>query len=277
MLRCWYYIWLLNNVDVKVGEGDLSVRLLVHSHDEIGQIYYYFNEMLENLNVLIKENYENKLIKKETELKYIQSQINEHFLYNTLDAIHWIAKKNDVPEISKIIFSLSKFFRMVLSEGDDTIPLAHIIEIFTHYVTLLNIRMEQKIMYSYHVDVGLENIKVLKYIFQPLLENAILHGIGNGETGDEVKVSFTRTANHTIRFSVSDNGIGIDPIHLQMIQKNICQDSFQAQDDKYFALTNINQQLRLFYGTDYSLCIESELGNGTTAYFEIPINDNGTM
>lgn len=256
-----------------VGDGDLSVRMETKSEDEIGQIYSNFNQMMDKLNQLIKENYETRLVKKETELKYIHSQINEHFLYNTLDSIHWIAKREHVPEISKIIFSLSKFFRMVLNEGSDTITISQVLEIFTAYIDLLNIRTDPKIMFSCELGDGMENFRVLKYVFHPLLENALLHGISGNKGDKKVMVIFQRIPGSLIRFTITDNGIGIPPEKLTAILSSIHSGSLPDTGEKYFALQNVNQQLNLFYGNDCNLSIESTVSVGTTVYFDIPIDD----
>lgn len=256
-----------------VGDGDLSVRMETKSEDEIGQIYSNFNQMMDKLNQLIKENYETRLVKKETELKYIHSQINEHFLYNTLDSIHWIAKREHVPEISKIIFSLSKFFRMVLNEGSDTITISQVLEIFTAYIDLLNIRTDPKIMFSCELGDGMENFRVLKYVFHPLLENALLHGISGNKGDKKVMVIFQRIPGSLIRFTITDNGIGIPPEKLTAILSSIHSGSLPDTGEKYFALQNVNQQLNLFYGNDCNLSIESTISVGTTVYFDIPIDD----
>lgn len=253
----------------RVGDGDLTVRLNARSKDEIGQIYNHFNQMMDKLNLLITENYETRLVKKETELKYIHSQINEHFLYNTLDSIHWIAKQKHVPEISRIIFSLSKFFRMVLSEGDDTITVAQVIHIFTHYIELLNIRTDPGIEFTYTIEEGLEDIQVLKYVFHPLLENALLHGVDQNEFEKKVTVLFQKISSDQIRFTIKDNGVGISPERLESILAHLHEDS-NLTEDKYFALSNINKQLNLFYGYECNLFIESTQNLGTTVYFDIP-------
>lgn len=256
-----------------VGDGDLSVRMETKSEDEIGQIYSNFNQMMDKLNLLIKENYETRLVKKETELKYIHSQINEHFLYNTLDSIHWIAKREHVPEISKIIFSLSKFFRMVLNEGSDTITISQVLEIFTAYIDLLNIRTDPQIIFSYELGAGMENYRVLKYVFHPLLENSLLHGISGNKDDKKVMVIFQRIPGCLIRFTITDNGIGIPPEKLTAILSSIHSGSLPETGEKYFALQNVNQQLNLFYGNNCNLSIESTVNVGTTVYFDIPIEN----
>lgn len=254
----------------RVESGDLRLRLSVTRNDEIGCIQAGFNRMLAGIENLIAENYEFLLAQKEMELKYIHTQINEHFLYNTLDSIHWIAKKHRVPEISRIIFRLSDFYRMTLSEGDELVPIAKVIRIMESYVELCSIRLDRPAALTYRVEPGLENDYVLKYIFQPLLENAIVHGVRQAQRDGAVQVSFSRTPQDEIFFEMRDNGCGIRSDVLDSLRASLRDPQTDCRE--FFALRNIQSQLRLCYGVRcaQSLTIDSTYGDGTVIAITIP-------
>ena len=256
----------------KVETGNLNIKLEDSRSDEFGFINKKFNEMALNLKQLIHDNYVIKLRKKETELKYIQTQINEHFLFNTLDSIHWIARQYQDPQISNMIFSLSKFYRLSLSNGEELLPISTIREMLESYIFIQKIRMQERLTYQFHADEELQQYQVLKYLFQPLVENAITHGIGKKAEGGNISVSFTRHTPDHIRFAVIDTGVGICAEQLQEIIANIDKTNDPlSTTSNFFALKNINLQLKLFYGDSYNLHIESQPNAGTTVWFDFPI------
>ena len=218
------------------------------------------------MEALIHTNYETKLVKEGYELKFIQTQLKEHFIYNTLDAIHWIADKNHVPEISRIIFDLSRFFRLTLNNGSDYITIEREAEVLKSYVALLNVRMGGTIESRIHMEEGLGDERVIKYFFQPVLENAVVHGL-RPKGGGVVEVSFTALKSGRIRYRVRDNGAGISPIDLEDILLNIRENK---SEEKYFALVNLNRQLKLYFGENYRFSIDSRLHEGTTVTIEFP-------
>ena len=137
--------------------------------DEFGMIGNQFNVLLESIEQLIHENYETRVLKNEFELKYIQNQLNEHFLFNTLDSIHWIANSHHVPQISEIIFNLSRLFRLTLNERRDTLAVSQAAEILKAYIMLINVRMDGAILSEIEVDPNIKDCRTYKYFFQPIV------------------------------------------------------------------------------------------------------------
>ncbi|MEG1206426.1 MAG: histidine kinase [Angelakisella sp.] len=247
-------------------KGDLSVRIYTNRKDELGYIGHRFNDLMDSIDNLIYEGYESKLTKQDFELKFIQTQLKEHFIYNTLDSIHWIATRHNIPQISHIIFDLSKFFRLTLNQGRDFIAVEQVAEILRSYVSLLNVRMEDMIDCTVTVEPEIGEEQVLKYLFQPLLENSIIHGISPNH-GGRIEVTFRAVSNERLCCTVRDNGTGISAAELEDIESCIEKNK---SDGKYFALMNISRQLRLYFGDNYRFHIGSVQGQGTCVEMEFP-------
>ncbi|MCI9148470.1 MAG: histidine kinase [Hungatella sp.] len=265
----FYLIRPMKRISGKMREaegGDLSVRIRTGRRDELGYIGHRLNVLLKNIDTLIHTNYETRLLKEGYELKFIQTQLKEHFIYNTLDSIHWIADKNHVPQISRIIFDLSRFFRLTLNNGSDYITIGREAEVLKSYLALLNVRMGETIDSSIEVEAGLENERVIKYFFQPVLENAVVHGL-RPKGGGTVRVRFTSPEAGRICYEVRDDGVGISPMDLNDIR--ICVRENKS-DGKYFALMNLNRQLGLYFGEDYTFAIDSSFKGGTVVSIQFP-------
>lgn len=264
-----YLIRPMKQISAKMREaehGDLDVRIHTGRRDELGYIGHRLNVLLSNIDSLIHTNYETRLLKEGYELKFIQTQLKEHFIYNTLDCIHWIADKNKVPQISRIIFDLSRFFRLTLNNGTDYISLAHQAEVLESYLALCNVRMDGTIKSSIQIEESIRQERVIKYFFQPVLENAVVHGL-RPKGGGRISIQFCRTESGDICYCVEDNGAGISPMDLNDINRSIQED---RNDGRYFALINLNRQLRLYFRENYQFHIESALGEGTKVTLEFP-------
>lgn len=263
---------------IRVAEkGDLSVRVHLRREDELGRIGQQFNVLLASIEQLIRENYETRMLKNDFELRYIQNQLKEHFLYNTLDSIHWIANRNHVPEISEMIFNLSHFFRLTLNEGGDTITVSQAAEILHSYLTLLNVRMDNAILVQIHMDPSLAQERTYKYFFQPIVENAYQHGL-RPNLGGRLTVTFEKDEREGwLRYTVDDNGVGMTEDKLSALLLDIQSlpdepDSGEAN----FALKNIVRQLRLYFQNEYTFSIQSRPGEGTTVTLCFPLREGGS-
>ena len=248
--------------------GDFTVALDSTRKDEVGYIYEGFNRTVRDLKRLIDDNYLIQLGRKDAQLKMVLSQLNEHFLYNTLDCIHWLARKHGVKEISDVVFSLSRFYSLSLSNGRDVVRVKEIMQIIESYMDIQLVRRPGDFRYQCSVDASLEDLHVLKYLFQPLVENAVIHGLADTTSDGMVDVSFAHIGD-SLRFQVTDNGKGIAPERLAAIHADL--EGGGNDGNVAFALCNINTQIRLYYGTPFGLSIESKLGTGTRAWIEIPI------
>lgn len=252
----------------RVGQGNLSVRLPETRQDELGMVSRNFNSMAADLEKLVEENIRINIFKKELELKFIISQINEHFLYNTLDAIHWSARKYDNREIATVVSNLSRFYRNVLSSGQDAVTVKQVGEIIESYLGVQKFRMQERLTYTIQISPEALSCRVLKYLFQPLVENAVLHGVAKRPEGGRVMVRLTAEGKN-LRFSVTDDGVGIPHEDLTRLLTDIYLSDSDRKEN--FALKNINAQLRLYYGEYYFLHIESTENVGTTIWFEVPM------
>jgi two-component system sensor histidine kinase YesM len=247
--------------------GDFDVKMPAGRNDEIGLINKQFNEMTDNIDTLINDNYVNELAKRDIQLKYARNQINEHFLYNTLDSIHWLARKYSIPVISGMIKALANFYRTSLSSGRDNISVGEVSRMIGDYLYIQSIRLGDTLTYSSDFDASLSDIKVPKDIFLPLVENAIVHGVNGNETGT-VTVNLTEK-DGCLRFSVRDDGNGISKDRLAEVQAHLDSGSVSIEDS--FALRTVNSQLELYFGNFDGIRISTEEGKGTTMWFDIPL------
>lgn len=261
---------VISNKMRQAEHGDLSVRIHFRQRDELGYVGHRFNVLLEKLQHLIQENYETQMLKNEFELKFIQTQLKEHFIYNTLDTIHWIADKHKVPQISNIIFSLSHFFRLTLNHGKDMVTVREAKEILECYLSLVNTRMNDMIQFQVNVQPGLEECMVVKYFFQPVVENAFQHGIREKQ-GGHIDVDITREAPRRIRYRVRDDGVGMDAQRLAQVRGAIQNHTVSSGRNDCFALINIDRQLKMYFGEDYTFEIDSQPNMGTSVTLVFPL------
>jgi two-component system sensor histidine kinase YesM len=252
----------------QVEEGSFSVRLPPNPTYEFGYINDNFNRMALNIQKLIEENYASKLVSKEVQLKNIQNQLNEHFLYNTLDSIHWLARRENAVQASEMVQALANFYRTSLSSGRDIIPVRDAAEMTRNYLYIQKIRMRDALGYTIFYDPELADVEILKGLLQPLVENALIHGMKALNYPGELRVSFKKTPVGSMRVSVLDNGRGFSTEQLRRVREQL--DSPDLYWDHSFALKTIQSQLRLYYGGKNVVNIETAAGN-TTVWFEIPL------
>ncbi|UVI29748.1 sensor histidine kinase [Paenibacillus spongiae] len=227
------------------------------NNDELALLENSFNDMVVRIEELIARNNEDKDRQRETELIALQAQINPHFLYNTLDAIGWIAKMNDQPTIERMIIALASFYRLSLHKGDKYITVKEELGIIKSYMTLEEMRFPDKFEVTYEVDEEITDDAVLKIILQPLVENAIKHGIGQKRGKGQLRIKGYRDRKDLV-FEVQDDGIGFDPAGLHGMQ----------QDTSYkgggYGIRNVDERIKLEYGSRCGIQIDSSHGRGTT-------------
>lgn len=252
----------------KIENRNLDVRIDDKRRDEYQKVYRGFNDMASELKNVIKDLTNEKILKKEAEIKLLQAQINPHFLYNTLESIHSIAKIKKVEEISSMVSALSKFFRISLSGGKDVVTLREAIELVINYLTIQNIRFKGKVEYKINVPEELLGCMVPKLILQPVVENAIYHGIERKKEKGELTIS-GEAQNGFLQIVVEDNGVGMTEDNLRDLRHSLQCDSFE--DARNFALKNINRQIKLKYGVEYGIRIDSIYGKGTNVFIKLPM------
>ncbi|MDD3251149.1 MAG: sensor histidine kinase [Lachnospiraceae bacterium] len=248
-----------------VEQGNLNIRADIRGKDEITSLSQSFNRMLDRIEALMDEIALRESQRREGELKLLQSQINPHFLYNCLDTLQWKAYDHDDEEISQLIAALSSFFRISLSKGKETIPLTKELEHIRNYLFIQQMRFQDVLSYVIESDLETEHYFILKLTLQPLVENAIQHGIKPKLYPGTIRVRVWEE-DDCLYFLVSDDGVGIAPEKLQKLQEALDQ---QLPGEGY-GMYNVNQRLKLFYGSAYGLQITSEEGIGTCVTGRIP-------
>ncbi|WP_123042775.1 cache domain-containing sensor histidine kinase [Cohnella candidum] len=242
--------------------------------DEIQQLTTAYDRMVNRLNDVINELYRAKVVKQAMQIKALKAQINPHFLYNTLETISSLAKIHGIRDISKMTTSLSHIFRYSITGDEDIVPLGAEIRSAEQYLQIIKIRYGERM--SFHVDVpeSLRSCRVLKLILQPLLENAVQHGIERKIAPGTVRI-FAVKEDDKLRLSVQDDGEGMDEHALAELTKRL-SDSAELQEPKThgIGLLNVKERLELVYQNQASLHISSKLGQGTTVTMTFPVERN---
>ena len=253
-----------------IASGQLNARIEQTHVPELEHLSENLNVMAEKIQGLIDENIKEQQNLQKAEMKTLQAQITPHFLYNTLDTIIWLAESERKEEIIEITKAFSNFFRISLSKGHEWIPIEQEIDHIKSYLTIQKIRYRDILDYEIHFDEKLANMKVLKLILQPLVENAIYHGIKNKRGRGRLIVTAKMQDDGCIYFSVEDNGIGFAPERLKAVLDELsdCGDSENLKS--IYGLYNVNKRLKLYYNDRVSLSISSEYGKGTNVFFVVP-------
>lgn len=268
------FVRRINRVDrfIKNIVYDGESRMQEERMDEIGRVVHNLNQMLddkEKMNREIQESqkrmYEIELAKKQLQVLAYRNQINPHFLYNTFECIRGMALYHDMDDIAEITMALSKVFRFAVKE-DNIVTVQDEINYIKEYATIIDYRFMGKIEVSIDVDEQLYSKKVIKLMLQPLVENAVFHGLEQQIEDGEVKVTVCREWDHYIKFLVEDNGCGIEEQKLESIRETL--DSRTSK--KGIGLANIYQRLKLFYGDDMIFEIKSKQGEGTRIIIVVP-------
>lgn len=245
-----------------VRNGNMNIQIHDNLPDEIGSLTNNFQEMLDEINRLIRENYKNKLLLKETQLKTLQAQINPHFLYNCLSLINSKALMNKQPEISQMSQRLSTFYRTTLNKGRSETTLPNEIENMKSYVDIQKLLHDNDFDVVYQIDSPLPEIEVPNLLLQPLVENALIHGIlPNKSRYGRLFLAISKVMGK-IRFTVLDNGLGIPAEKLPTLLQT---------DSGGYGLKNVHERLQLSYGEEYGLTINSIPGESTMITFTIPL------
>jgi two-component system sensor histidine kinase YesM len=204
----------------------------------------------------------------------LQAQINPHFLYNTLDTIVWMAEAHKTAEVIEIVRALSSFFRIALSKGKDWISIRQEIEHVTSYLTIQKMRYRDILDYRIEVDEDILDGTILKLTVQPLVENALYHGIKNKRNGGTITVRARRTDHNLVLLEVQDDGVGFTAYKLGRIRADMESDSDTVSlKESGFGLENVNKRIKLFYGKQYGLTVNSRYLEGTCVTVAIPLKD----
>lgn len=270
----------MEKLSTKVSNGDLTARIDIPHVNELDTLASNLNTMTEQIDVLIKKNMEEQKNFQKAEMKALQAQITPHFLYNTFDTIVWLAEEEHTEEVVKITKAFSDFLRISLSRGHEWITIDQELDHIRNYLTIQKIRYADILNYKIDADESLMNFKIIKLVLQPLVENAIYHGIKNKRGRGELTVSvhYTNESHTAIQFSVEDNGAGFTEERLGQVRNELrtgAQDSEKLSS--VYGLYNVNKKLKLYYGEKTNgLIIESEAGKGSKISFTIPVTSDFT-
>ena len=258
----------------RIAEGDLRDRVSDLGVEELQELAEHINQMAERLETLIAETRRNQEHLAKAELRTLQAQINPHFLYNTLDAIVWQAESGKGDEVVRLTRNLSDFFRISLSSGADWIPVSQELKHVSAYLSIQQTRYRDILTYEVDSPEGMENVYMLKLLLQPLVENALYHGIKEKRGGGRITVRM-QAEGALMRFTVADTGKGMAPEQQKEIRRALDAEkpSLQAAlEPGYsgFGLRNVDMRIRLYYEKKKGLTLKSG-PEGTEVSFVIPI------
>ena len=231
----------------------------MNENDELYKLEEKYDEMITHIFELIQKNREDAEIQRQLELEALQMQINPHFLYNTLDAVTWMARLKKEPEIEKLAVNLAKFFRLSLHKGDKFITVGEELELTAHYLEIDKIRFPDRVTVKFETDESLVNYMTLKLILQPIVENAVKYAFEDQKGCLTIR---TRLSDGDIVFEVEDNGVGFD-VESGMVSHK------KRSELGGFGLKNVNERIKLEYGEKYGLEVFSQKGKGTKVTIRI--------
>lgn len=262
----------LSSAMAQVQEGDFTVQVPGGRKDEIGELTDSFNYMVDKINTLIRQVYQEKIAQKNAEVQALQAQINPHFLYNTLDSVNWMLIDRGEYDISDIIISLGNLMRYSIEDENAFVSLDKEVEYVVSYLKIQKNRLEERLEYQVDMDASAGGEKVPKLILQPLAENAITHGIEPRKQNGTVSIRI-RDMGEEIQIRVEDNGMGMTPEQLAHLQ----EDAGDLEKDGHtgIGVRNVDRRIRLHHGEQYRIRIESTWGIGTSVSLRIPKSGGG--
>ncbi len=251
---------LLKEQMLRIQEGNICKMEEGPSRDEIGQLIGNYNVMVDQVEALLREQYILGQEKVEAELKALQSQINPHFLYNTLDMINWMSQKKESENIRSVVQAMSRFYRLTLSKGRDIVSIRDEVEMCEAYMEIQKRRYRGRICYEVEVDGDILDCLIPKITLQPFLENAIIHGINEKADGRGMVILNGWMEDGRITLSVTDDGEGMTQ-----------EDKKKSHQGSHYGLSNIEHRLELFFGESIPVQVESSPGIGTCVIINIPV------
>jgi two-component system, sensor histidine kinase YesM len=263
----------------RAGEGSLTLNPSVSSVNEINELNSTYNQLVKETNHLIQMVYQKEILRSRSELKSLQAQINPHFLFNTLDALHWSLEEKDEEELSELVLAMSNLFRYTITKetDDDWVFLKDEIKHIGDYMEIMKMRFGDRLQWQVLLPFEYELVRIPKLIIQPLVENAILHGAGNKAGNCLVEITIEpvkREDKEYICISIQDNGPGMDKNRLEWIIQSMKTGGTSSGNGKGMAISNVYKRLKLYYKviSQSDILIESQVNVGTRISFELPID-----
>ncbi|MBI3151772.1 MAG: sensor histidine kinase [Chloroflexi bacterium] len=260
----------LHDVTTTITKNDLQALMTSDNVDEITELGMSFNIMIGKIKELLDSKINEQENLKKAELRALQAQINPHFLYNTLDTIIWMAESKKTDQVVKIVSALSNFFRISLSKGMDWITIGEEVERIRSYLTIQRMRYRDILDFKIEVEEDVAENTILKLLLQPLVENALYHGIKNKRQKGTIHVRARRKGEDEVLLEVEDDGIGFTPEKLTQLRAELEEDSGDIKLESGFGLGNVNKRIRLYYGKPYGISVQSEYTTGTCVTLVIP-------
>jgi two-component system sensor histidine kinase YesM len=253
-----------------VEQGHFDVMLQVHSFDEINELAAGFNQMVRRVNGLIERV---KIIsdsEKNAQLHVLQSQVNPHFLYNTLDMIYWMLDEKEHEQLGNVVLSLSNMFRYSSNwEHASQVTLADELEQIGHYLYIIQMRLGGRLSFETDIDPQWLALRLPKMTLQPILENAIIHGLDKQSPDREGIIRITtQTQGERLFIHVEDNGAGMEPGRLRHVMDSLGDSNVESP--KGIGLGNVHRRLAMRFGQEYGLRLESVPGQGTRVSVVVP-------
>lgn len=257
----------------KAASGDFDLEPSLGGQDEISELYGYLGTMIADIQRLLAEIYRERIHaeqlktqQKEAEFKVLASQINPHFLYNTLETIRMKARLNHEPEIEDLVKMLAKILRKNIRSGGQEVTVEAEVELVESYLKIQKYRFDERIQYQIQVDQEVREYKILPLIMQPIVENSIVHGLETKEGIGHILIS-VRQVEDEILITIEDDGLGISEERLKEIKRELNR---KNPDSSHIGVRNAHQRLRLKYGEPYGLTIVSTQGEMTKVVMRIP-------
>ncbi|OPA74259.1 hypothetical protein BVG16_24335 [Paenibacillus selenitireducens] len=257
----------------KLRDGDLSVRIPTEKNDELFHIADRFNQMCEDLTGYIDRVYVSEIRQKQAELVAFQAQIKPHFLYNTLEAIRMRALHHKADDVGEMIYILSTLFRYSV-KTDTIVPLSDEIEYCSLYLDLFRIRYARNFAYEIDIEPELMSIPTLKLSIQPIIENYIVHGLIMSRTDNRITIH-AAVVDSRLQITIRDNGCGIDSAKLEQIRRRLEEPA--EHPTQSIGLLNTHERIRICFGSDYGLQIDSLPHLGTVITMQIPVSQGGQL
>jgi two-component system, sensor histidine kinase YesM len=251
-----------------VKKGSLKVRKVSEdAKDEVGEVASSYNEMINELNLHIENIKEKEKQKALVEFRALQAQINPHFIANTLNSVAWMARMQKAENIENVVTSLNQLLNASMGKGNDIISIGEELQNLKSYISIQNIKYLKSLDVNFDMDEDILDCKLLRFLMQPLVENAIIHGLAPKQGQGSISIKGYRDHNDIV-LMVTDNGVGMneDEIKELLIGKQESKDSFSG-----IGLKNVNERIKLTYGNDYGLLIKSQKGMFTTIELKLPV------
>jgi two-component system sensor histidine kinase YesM len=264
----------LIEVTEQVSAGDLTVHANEATGSETAVLSRSFNIMIDNTNGLLEEVRSEQVRLRKAEFQVLQAQINPHFLYNTLDAIVWSAEAGNQKQVVKMVRNLSDFFRTSLNQGKDIVTIGEELQHVRSYLEIQQVRYQDILQYEIDVPEEMHRYMIPKITIQPLVENALYHGIKNKRGLGLIRVSGS-VGEDGLRIEVRDNGIGMSPERLAQVRESIGSDPDMSNTHDVYGIYNVNERIRMNFGDEYGIRVDSVYGEGTTVTVRLPGQETG--